>query len=382
MDSFNREVLASVLAARHLTLRSVSERAGISEHSLRSSIERDTGPDAATLKLLAKQLSVPDFVFFMDRPPPLAATLVDFRQTPPSAQPKQPSTIETIFLAQRIQEVAAGLGHSDELLRNVPVKDLSSPAFINQLRTDIGINDNLQVEAENALKFYALCRARVEARGVFVIQDSFPYEDGSGFCLADSDAGFIVINTNRQNHARRNFTLFHELAHLFIGRSGLSDPFVTNNRIEQQCNLFAAQFLCPETLAERAFARLRPSSRPTLEDVYRCSRYLNISQEATVVRFEQLHLFTAGSHAAWKEAVSRIGNPDWGKKGGGGGPVAQEKVKLARYGFTFASVFSPAIHREAISPLQLYRISGLKPKYQKSYFDIASSAELADGEDE
>jgi Zn-dependent peptidase ImmA (M78 family)/transcriptional regulator with XRE-family HTH domain len=380
MDSFNQNALKTVLAARHLTLKGVSDRAGVSESALRSQVENEAGPDAPTLKLLSKQLSVPDFVFFMDRPPNITEPLIDFRQSPPSAQPKHPSTVETIALAQRLQEVADDLGHADELPRGMSLETVASADFAKSLRAELGITDALQIDAENPAKFYALCRARVEAKGIFVLQDSFPSEDGSGFCL--SSARLIVVNTYKQNHARRNFTLFHELAHLLAGRPGISDPFVTNNLIERRCNRFSGRFLCPRSLAEAAFKRVRPTSTPSTEDVYRCAKYLNISQEATVVRFEQLELFAPGSHATWKNAVSG-NNPDWGKKrSGGGGNVAQEKVKLAKYGFTFASVFGSAVRRRALSPLQLYRISGLKPKYQSSYFDFASSAESVDADDE
>jgi Zn-dependent peptidase ImmA (M78 family) len=381
MDSFNQEVLNTVLAARHLTLKGVSDRIGLTLRTLRTQLERESGPDAATLKLLSKQLSVPDFVFFMDRPPYIPEPLVDFRQTPPTVYPKQPSTVETISLTQRLQEIAVELKHADQVSRGLSPQLVSSSTFASEVRSDLGITDDLQTESESTLKFYALCRAKVESEGVFVMQDSFPSEDGSGFCLTNSAAGFIVVNTHNQNHARRNFTLFHEMAHLFIGQSGISDPFVTRNSIEKHCNLFAARLLCPKRLAERAFARLRPGERPSLEDVYRCANFLKISQEATVVRFEQLHLFAPGSHAVWKEAVSSNGNPDWMKRGGGGGSVPQEKVKLAKYGFTFASVFGEAVKNGTLSPLQLYRSSGLKPKYQKSYFSLASSEELADGEE-
>ena len=67
-------------------------------------------------------------------------------------------------------------------------------------------------------------------------------------------------------------------------------------------------------------------------------------------------------------------NPDFSEKGGGGKePPAQEKVKLAKYGFRFAKALSIALDEGRISEINLYRASGLKPKYQRPYFDYVNS---------
>jgi len=104
------------------------------------------------------------------------------------------------------------------------------------------------------------------------------------------------------------------------------------------------------------------------------SRRLKISQQATVFRLEQLRIFKAGSHDKWLKAIHNSGNPDFSEKGGGaGGPPPQEKVKLAKYGFHFAGAFAPMLEQGLISEINLFRSSGLKPKYQRAYFNYALS---------
>ena len=95
---------------------------------------------------------------------------------------------------------------------------------------------------------------------------------------------------------------------------------------------------------------------------------LKISQEATVLRLEQIHLYKSGSYDKWCALVHND-NPDFSEKGGGSKAPAQEKVKLAKYGFRFAKAFKRLLHEGAISEINLYRVSGLKPKYQRPYFD-------------
>jgi Zn-dependent peptidase ImmA (M78 family) len=381
MDGFNQQVFSAVLSARHLSLSAVSQKIGMAEDDLKSQIRQEKGPSQSVINKLSHELSVPSFVFFMDHAPDLGGALVDFRKSRPSAVPKERETVEAIDMAARLQEIAEELRHKDRLRRDSTLEDIRSPKFASDVRKELRITADLQTGAKSNAAFYSLCRAAIEERGLFVLHDSFPADDGSGFCLADSYARFIVVNTRKQNHGRRNFTLMHELAHALLAKSGISDPFVTKNEIEKACNLFAARVLVPKSLAETAFKRCSVNVEPTLDDIYASSRFLKISQEATVVRFEQLGLTKAGSHRNWLQAIKAIGNPDYDRGGGGGGNVPQEKVKLAKYGFTFAKVFGTALIAEDISPLEIYRASGLKPKYQKPYFSFASSAEPTDAED-
>jgi Zn-dependent peptidase ImmA (M78 family) len=380
MEGFNSQVLTAVLHARHLSITSVSDRLGRSNDDVQAELERSAGPSQTLINDLSKELVVPSFVFFMETAPALDDDIVDFREGNPSYTEKTRATIESIDMARRLQELAKQFDHSDALDRGLSLTEICDPAFASSVRNRLGIDDAVQLGCKDSAAFYATCRAAVEKTGIFVLHESFPAEDGSGFCLANSPARIIVVNTLRQNRARRNFTLAHELAHAFLGKTGISDPFVTQNTIEKCCNTFAAQFLLPAALVEAAFNRFGLASEPSLEDIYRCATYLRISQQATVVRFEQLGLAKRGLHEAWLRAVEEKGNPDWISKGGGGGPTPQEKVKLAKYGFTFAKVFGAALDKNFLSPLEIYRASGLKPKYQRPYFSFAASAEPLDAE--
>ncbi len=380
METFNQAVFASILAARHLTLKGVSERIGVSESALKATIADNPPPNQSLVSQLSVQLSVPAFVFYMDHAPELGGAVVDFRELKPSATPKLPKTVRAIDLAERLQEEAESLGHRDSLPRHVSIDDIKRREYAQEIRDYLGITEKQQIESRDARQFYSVCRSAVESKGVFVMHDNFPSDDGSGFCLADSSARVIVINTENQNHGRRNFTLFHELAHALMSSSGISDPFVVRNTVERVCNRFSARVLAPVALTKWAFGRARVSNVPTLDEIRRCARFLNISQQATVVRLEQLGLVSEGSHTAWLREVKTLGNPDF-TSGTGGGKVAQERVKLAQYGYTFARVFGRAVKQEKISPLDLYRMSGLKPKYQRAYFDFAATAGADDADD-
>jgi Zn-dependent peptidase ImmA (M78 family) len=72
-----------------------------------------------------------------------------------------------------------------------------------------------------------------------------------GFVIADKIAPFVVINDQDAKPAR-SFTLLHELAHIWLGQTGVSGgepedtmPATAFGKIEQFCNDVAGEFLLP-----------------------------------------------------------------------------------------------------------------------------------------
>jgi len=106
----------------------------------------------------------------------------------------------------------------------------------------------VQASPESA---FALLRTRVEAAGIFVLlignlgsyQTALDVEVFRGFAIADPIAPFIVINDQDAKSAW-SFTLLHELAHLWLGSTGVSGS-QSNVRIESFCNDVASAYLLP-----------------------------------------------------------------------------------------------------------------------------------------
>ncbi|RWE81924.1 MAG: ImmA/IrrE family metallo-endopeptidase [Mesorhizobium sp.] len=369
-----------------MSMRDLSKRLQMDVADLRSEIEDKSEPGLGIIGKVARELSLPKFAFFMPRPPEMNDALPDFRSDQPEETQKSRQTVEVIQFARSVQRTAINLAKhaTQDLPKFAAISAPEVEAFASQARAHFRITLEDQREAKDAKAFYTVCRKKIEDKGIFVLHASFPSEDGSGFCLAHPVHPIIVVNTKNQTRARRLFTLIHELAHVLMGKTGISDPFVRKNAVERRCNRFAGAFLAPKAFIRRLLKNVTPPKRPDTDDVAWASRRLKISQEASVLRLEQLGIFEEGSHAAWLAAVKgRGGNPDYSEKGGGGNgePPPQEKTKLARYGFHFAQVFSPLLAKGQIDPINLYRTTGLKPTYQKAYFDYAKSLTSAQLQD-
>lgn len=388
---YNPKILQELLRARALSRAALSERLGISLDELERELRHKPEPRQGLLNDIAKELALPPFVFFMKRTPDLPELLPDFRSSQPAPSPKSRGTIESIQFATAVQRAAEQLvkGGVSNLPRFTSTEEEDVAGFALHAREHFGISLDDQQQSTDARTFYTLCRKKIEEQNIFVLHDSYPEADGSGFCLAESRHPVIVVNTKKQTRGRRLFTLIHELAHVLMKTSGISDPFVTQNRTERLCNRFAANFLVPAPYAGTLLGGATVPVELSVEDVARLARRFKISQQAAVLRLEQLGLVRTDSHRRWLTAVHNLGNPDFSERGGGsGGPPPQEKVKLARYGFRLASAFDVALRTGLITDINLFRVTGLKPKYQAPYFDYARSIsdselrtlELDDGE--
>jgi Zn-dependent peptidase ImmA (M78 family) len=371
--AYNPNILRDVLRARSLTPGQLSRRLSLEPHELQRELGREPEPGQGILNKIANELAVPPFVFFMQQPPQLHDVIADFRSSVPAPTAKSKETTHSIQFAEGVQKA---LDPDTEGITDLPRFTVTENSKVDEFallaRQYFRITLEDQSEAKDARAFYIICRKKIEDRGIFVLHDSFPEQDGSGFCLSHDRHPVIVVNTKKQTRGRRLFTLIHELAHVLMRKSGISDPFVRENATERLCNRFASSFLVPESYVS-SLLKLPVTSEPDYDDVQWASRRLKISQEATVFRLEQLSLYKPGSYDRWKVLVHNR-NPDFSEKGGGGKePPPQEKVKLAKYGFRFARAFEKLLRQGLISEVNLYRATGLKPKYQLAYFDYAKS---------
>jgi Zn-dependent peptidase ImmA (M78 family) len=99
-------------------------------------------------------------------------------------------------------------------------------------------------------------------------------EEFRGFALVDEYAPLVFIN-GADTKAGQMFTLAHELAHIWLGESALSDVTPASKpaqQIEVWCNRVAAEFLVPLEAIRQELPRAEP-----LAQVARLARWFKVS---------------------------------------------------------------------------------------------------------
>ncbi|KNC11847.1 hypothetical protein AC790_13370 [Pantoea sp. RIT-PI-b] len=241
-------------AAKKLNLKS-SKESGASILSDYESGEKE--PTSKKVGEIAKLYHRPLLTFYLTKPPVIQKKGEDYRTVPDSipleANGNVDAIVRDIFVRQSI--VREALIDSDDaevkdfvgFLNNLP-EIADAVSYINT-RFNISSEEfRRQGTAHDAMGYL---RKQVENEGVFILlignlgshHSSVSTNYFRGFAIADKIAPFIVINDN-DSKAAWSFTLLHELAHILIGETGISNTSVAH-KIEKYCNDIASNILLP-----------------------------------------------------------------------------------------------------------------------------------------
>lgn len=244
------------------------ERAGYTEGYLARRFPRLErwlrGEDRPTLKQLERFAHVthaPVGFFFLPEPPEEPIPIPDFRTAGNiHIDRPTPDLLDTIYLCQQRQEwyreyaLTAGEPPLAFVGSARPTDDVVGTA--ERIREALGFD--LEERSQLPTWTDALRRfiEQAEALGVLVMVSGVVGSNNRrkldpvefrGFALSDSLAPLVFIN-GADTKAAQMFTLAHELAHLWLGQSALSDvgpSTAPENDVERWCNAVAAELLVP-----------------------------------------------------------------------------------------------------------------------------------------
>lgn len=249
-------------------VRWARERADESLESLSTPFPRieqwETGEVRPTFKQLerfARRTHVPLGYLFLRQPPEEEVPIPDLRTIGSRFLDRpSPDLLDTIYLCQRRQawyrEWARSVGEEPkEFVGSVTTHD-STVKVAAKMREALEFDLEERRECrtwEEALRRFI---AQAEDLGVLVMVSGvvgsnnhrpLDPEEFRGFALADPLAPLVFIN-GKDTKSAQMFTLAHELAHLWLGQSALTDagPASTpERRVEVWCNAVAAELLVP-----------------------------------------------------------------------------------------------------------------------------------------
>jgi Zn-dependent peptidase ImmA (M78 family) len=283
------------VAVRPELLRWALERSGRSVEGLAAKFPRlaawERGEAQPTLKQLeqfAKATFTPVGYLFLREPPVEEVPIPDFRTLPGALRDRpSPDLLDTLYLCQQRQEwyreFARTMGEAPlGFVGSAQIEDdvvATAGTMRHALGFDLAERERLPTWTEALRRFIE----QADGLGVLVMvsgvvgsnnRRKLDPEEFRGFALADALAPLVFIN-GADTKAAQMFTLAHELAHVWLGESALSDvsPASTpSQHVESWCDRVAAELLVPLAALREVLPR-----GVTLAEMPRLARRFKVS---------------------------------------------------------------------------------------------------------
>jgi len=270
MPKVNPVIIRWARETAGLTLEEAATKLNLYQARGVSAVDRltalESGDDQPTRSLLtrmAKQYRRPLLTFYMSAPPRKGDRGQDFRTLPVDY-----SDADEALLDALIRDVKARQSMVRAMLEDE--EDTEPLHFVGSMRMSQGISavlssiqetiqlDIAEFRAEDSpSEAFTLLRSRVEAVGIFVLlignlgsyHTAIDLATFRGYAIADDIAPFVIINDQDARPAW-SFTLLHELVHIWLGQTGVSD-LRAEISIEKFCNDVAGEFLLSNSELEQ-----------------------------------------------------------------------------------------------------------------------------------
>jgi Zn-dependent peptidase ImmA (M78 family) len=275
----------------------------------------------------AKLAGVPlGFLFLPEPPEQRKAPLADFR-TLPDAHPLSKDFYDVFddivfkhsWILERLKsEGAEPLDFVGKYKSNRPTADVLAA----EIRVYLDFNEAALQNLRNSDQLFSFLVDQSEKNSIYVFKNGvvgnnttrpLSVAEFRGFAIADPICPIIFIN-GADASAAWVFTLAHELAHLWIGDSGISDTAaISHNQTERYCNAVAGEFLVPKNKFIKVWNELPSESSDVRLEVAR--RTFKVSKTVVARRAYDFGLI---SHAEYFEIYNFARKAAKDKKSAGG----------------------------------------------------------------
>jgi len=245
---------------------------------------------------VAKKLHIPFGYLFLKQPPKEKIPLPDLRtlgnKEPESITPNFRDLLNEVKRKQEwYRDYAMDSGEEPFLyLGKFGIQDEVN-AVAHSITKALNITVSERKKIKNRTEYLKFLTHKIENLGVLVMRNSIVgsnthrqlnVEEFRGFAISDSYAPLIFLNSSDANSAKI-FTLIHELAHLWIDKSGISSvelDEINNNQIEMFCNAVSAEVLVPKS----DFLALWDESEYFEDNIIVTANYFKVSTFVTARR--------------------------------------------------------------------------------------------------
>jgi Zn-dependent peptidase ImmA (M78 family) len=335
-------------------------------------VDGDKKPTIKQLEDFSKKVYLPFGYFFLPEPPIEKLPIPFFRTNNTQATQVSINVYDTILsLKQRQDWLSDYLKNSEfdtlsfvgKYKHNNNVQEI-----VADLRSTLGLSENWASKFKTWQDALDSLIQHVENIGIIAMFNGIVennthrpinVEECRGFVLVDELAPFMFIN-NSDGKAAQMFTIVHELAHIWTGRSAGFDfrkleP--ANDPMERLCDKVAAEFLVPEMVFNDIW-----NANPNIKDTARCFK---VSEIVIARRALDLNKITKAEFLNfYDDYVNREFIKKETQSLGGDFYVTTRK----RLGLAFSAHINNAVKSGRLLYRDAYKLTSLKGDTFQTYF--------------
>lgn len=319
------------------------------------------------LERLSNETHTPMGFFFLDKPPPEEVPIPDFRTVKDKTVGRMsPDLIDTLYAMQLRQGWYRAFAIEEGWPRQRFVGSAKINDDVKHVASDIRKKLDLGPSWASRLRTWddavSILREKIESLGVLIVingcvgNNTFRVldpEEFRGFVISDEFAPLIFVNGHDAKSAQV-FTMLHELAHLWVNRSGifdLKDLALPADTTEKYCNEIAAEALIPEGEIQAIWYSYANSETP-YQDL---AKHFKASPVAVGRRLLDLGLVSKKHFLAfYAEYQSSAGQAP--KRDSGGSFYNNQNFRIGK---RFMRIVSRAANEGRITYTEAYKLTGL-----------------------
>lgn len=295
-------------AARKLSVK--GSKSATAEENLREYEEGGRQPSRSLILRMSKQYRRPLLTFYLSEPPRAGDRGEDFRTLAHDIDPAQNAMVDALVRGVRARQeivkdalLSAQEGDQIAFVASYPMEG-GVERLVALIKQEIGFDPGHYRDARTQEDAFRYLRACVESAGVFTLllgnlgshHSNIGVDEFRGFALADQVAPFIVIN-DQDAKAAWSMTLLHELAHLWLGETGVSGRSI-ERQVERFCNEVASEILLPESeLVESISFSALAEWEATIQEIDDAASRFMVSSRLVAFRLLQRDAIDGGTYS-------------------------------------------------------------------------------------
>lgn len=232
--------------------------------------------------------------------------------------------------------------------------------IVSDIRKTLGLNEDWAKEFKTWEETLDYLTRKIEDIGIIVTfngvvgnntRRKIDVEECRGFVLVNKKAPFLFINS-ADAKAAQMFTLIHEIAHIWLGKSAgfdNDDMLPADDPVEKLCDQVAAEFLVPELHFKESWQ--------TTQNFKTLSRILKVSPIVVARRALDLKLISKGEFFEFYNSYIRSFQLIKENQASGGNFYATARKRVS---LRFANYVNNAVKENNLLYRDAYRLTNLR----------------------